>query len=39
MKWYIEKVSQVSYSVFLFLYYLVLHLANRALPEVSSGVR
>ena len=39
MKWYIEKVSQVSFSVFPFVYYLGLHLTNKGLPEVSPDVR
>ena len=37
VKWYIEKVIQVFYSVFLILHYLGVALTHMALPEVPPG--
>ena len=37
VKWYIEKVSQVFYSVFPILHYLGVTLTHMALPDVTSG--
>ena len=37
VKWYIEKVSQVFYSVFPILHYLGVALTHMVLPEATSG--
>ena len=37
VKWYIEKVSQVSYSVYTILHYSGVALTHMAVPKVPSG--